>query len=98
MAVNKSDWSYGWHGHRAGLALYYFDKTILLNEHHELRYENMKFSKQESEFTPAKLHLQFDIGCDVACTADGDENKTTWISLYKMLTRNTSEQMLSREN
>ena len=37
MAVNKSDWSYGWHGHRAGLALYYFDETILLNEHHELR-------------------------------------------------------------
>ena len=38
MAVNKSDWSYGWHGHRAGLALYYFDETILLNEHHELRF------------------------------------------------------------
>ena len=45
MAVNKSDWSYGWHGHRAGLALYYFDETILLNEHHELRLVNFAFSK-----------------------------------------------------
>ena len=45
MAVNKSDWSYGWHGHRAGLALYYFDETILLNEHHELRFGNFAFSK-----------------------------------------------------
>ena len=50
MAVNKSDWSYGWHGHRAGLALYYFDETILLNEHHELRFGNSSFSKYDSYY------------------------------------------------
>ena len=36
MAVNKTDWSFGWHGHRAGLALYYFDDVVMQNDHHEL--------------------------------------------------------------
>ena len=36
MAVNKTDWSFGWHGHRAGLAVYYFDDVVMQNDHHEL--------------------------------------------------------------
>ena len=61
MAVNKSDWSYGWHGHRAGLALYYFDETILLNEHHELRYENMKNLRQNLRQQNFMLSLTSDV-------------------------------------